>query len=122
MKTQFTAILTHVPDSFFQDNDITYEGFTRFYMSRSELDEPVFYHFIAAIPTQDVLHAYICWGGRVRVRANVLEFRRNQPLELPHYSHPRPRHWMVTCGPVAGAPREIPMKGFRGFRYCEALF
>jgi hypothetical protein len=126
------AIITNVPVSFFEQQvpfwgDLESVGrrmvsFKQWYLQQTDSEHAIFYHFISRVPTQDIASVFICWGGRVQVKCQVVQFIKNQPLHLPTYSHPFPRDWMVTGGPVIAPPHKILQPGFRGFRYSKMLF
>lgn len=122
------AIMIHMPNAFFKEEGyprLKMASFRRFYETMGTADgddDRCFHHFIGQIPRQPVSRVFVCFHGFVQYRAFVVEFIRNKPLILPGYSHPRPRNWMVTTGPVEKAPEGMIQKGFRGFRYTKNLF
>ncbi|HET6991016.1 MAG TPA: hypothetical protein VFJ43_06815 [Bacteroidia bacterium] len=80
---------------------------------------------IANIPTIDVLWCYIVFNGMVQYRMNIVNFERNASKEFNDGGIIRVfnnKNWINLTGPVIKAPREIPWKGFQGFRYTEMLF
>lgn len=126
------GIMINVPEAFFKhkgkmEGDRE-EGFRRFYESMGrpgDFEDDCFYHFISSVPTfTDFTEVYVCFRGFIQYKAILVKFLKNQPVELPGYSHPAPRDWCITTGPVVKAPAgEFPQKGFQGFRYVkETLF
>lgn len=122
------AIMINVPEAFFKHNGKIKgdreEAFRRFYenMGHAAFEHDCFYHFISSIPKHEVQFVYVCFRGYVQYKALLVQFLKNQPVNLPGYSHPA-RDWCVTTGPVVKAPKgEFPQKGFQGFRYSEQLF
>lgn len=116
------CIMMNIPIAFFLENKIDFHGFVRYYQVNGRKDDWVFNHFISSIPRQPVTHCFLCFGGYVRMRVNVVEFLCNKEMRFKDGAYFEPRNWMVATGPVTLPPVEIPMKGFRGFRYSEKLF
>ena len=117
------AIMMNIPKDFFKDNLTTAEKFVKYYDSCSKSDEEwCFYHFISSVPVHEVLNCYLCFDGKVQMKVNIVKFLKMQPVDIPGYSHPTPRNWMIATGPVIKSPKIIPQKGFRGFRYTQHLF
>lgn len=122
------AIITNVPKSFFAENDLSPDAYLRWYLGMNQDDTRVFYHFISSIPKFEILDVYICWFGRVRVKARVAQFLKDHELTLPTVGGEvekfERRDWMVTCGPVVKAPDtdEMIIRAGQGFRYTQPLF
>jgi hypothetical protein len=124
------AIMINVPEGFFK-HDGKIEGdreeyFRRYYesMGTPQNEAGCFYHFISTIPThhKNITTIFICFKGKVQYKAIIVEFLKNKPVMLEDYEHPEPRNWVVTTGPVVKPTKDIPQKGFRGFRYCPMFF
>jgi hypothetical protein len=120
------CIMTNVPVSFLSENGITTEAYVRWYLGMNSDPERMFYHFISTVPKFEILYVYLCFDGRVQLKARVGQFLKGHALTLPNVSggvtEYEKRNWMVTCGPVVKAPHEITQKGFQGFRYCQDLW
>lgn len=70
-----------------------------------------------------LLYVYLCIGGRVRYRAYFVEAVGPKEMTFADGNSPMyAKVWIVMTGPVVRAPYDIPMKGFRGFRYTKTLF
>ena len=110
------GIIINVPQDFLTRKGYTQEGLIKWYNGMNK-DDRTFYHYIAHIPTVDVLHVYVCFGGKVQLKARKGAFLRDEVV-----MGDGPRHWVVTCGPVIIAPHEILQRGFQGFRYTSKLF
>lgn len=80
---------------------------------------------IASIPKQEVPYCYLVFGGKVQYRTEILEYERNKTMTFYDGGIERVftnKNWIWLRGPVERAPRQIPMRGFQGFRYCDYLF
>lgn len=121
-----SAIMTNVPLAWFTDKNITPEAYLKWYLGMNTDEERIFYHFISACPTIEILDVFLCFDGKVQLKARVAEFKRKATISFPNehggFDIYGPRNWMITCGPVVKVPYEIPQKGFQGFRYCRELF
>jgi hypothetical protein len=73
-------------------------------------------------PKRDVLFVYLCIGNKVRFRANFVVAEGPGEKTFDDGRVMFGKAWIVLCGPVVRPDVEVPMKGFRGFRYCEKLF
>jgi hypothetical protein len=120
--TQYTGIIKTVPHKFVFEE----YGATRFmddFFYRLNADwRNCFLFTMPSIPKIGVLHFYLLIDGRVRFRANIVEYRGPKTL---HFSRGRTisgKVWVLLCGPVVRAPFKVEMKGFRGFRYTEDLW
>lgn len=86
----------------------------------------MFYWKLSNRPRIDILHCYIVYNGFIRWRCNIAEFLPGQTMYF--FSGPcgerevTGRAWMILTAPVIKAPQEIPMRGFRGFRYTEGFW
>lgn len=117
------AIIMKIPDAFFKEQNISYDDYIKFYTESSKNDEGwCFYHFINRVPVHPVQCCYICFGGKIQMKVNIVEFLKDQTLDLPGYKYMQPRDWMVGTGPVTKATEHIPAYKGRGFRYTKLLF
>ena len=96
------------------------------YLRQMELvqkDEDSYWmHKISAIPTIDVLYAYITVLGKIRYRANIGGFEKGGTRTFQDGRDCTAKHWMILTHPFIKAPEGIPFKGCQGFRYCEKYF
>jgi len=115
------AIMINVPEVFIKEKGE--RVFRRVYerMGMPGFEEECFYHFISNVPVHKVCSAFVCFLGCIQYKVIVVDYLRNQPINLPGYQHPA-RDWLVVTGPVIAAPAGMMQKGFRGFRYTQNLF
>lgn len=77
-------------------------------------------------PKKDILYVYLCIGGKVRFRAYFAGSRGDSDMTFPNLDGTKKtmhaRAWVLLSGPLERPAVPVPMKGFRGFRYCEKLF
>jgi len=77
-------------------------------------------------PKRDVLYVYLCIGGKVRFRCYFAGTRPASEQTFGELDGSRKtisaRAWVLLAGPVVRPAVPVPMKGFRGFRYCGELF
>lgn len=74
-----------------------------------------------------VRHLYLCIGNRIRMRViyagsagpEVKIFSRNDSDQVRRITG---KAWVIAAGPIERAPHKIVKKGFRGFRYTQALW
>lgn len=119
------GILITLPARFFEENPVeAYErGMERFNTEEDHL----WLRVMKNLPTQDILHVYTVYGGKVQHRLNFVQFWRN---ETKRFIKPDGTwrtfencNGIITAGPLVKAPYDIPMKGFQGFRYIyQELF
>ncbi len=74
-----------------------------------------------AKPKRDILYVYLCIGGKIRYRANFIGTESGF-MTFNDGERMYAKVWILFCGPVKRPDYDIPMKGFRGFRYTEMLF
>jgi len=77
---------------------------------------------IGSLPKYDVLNCYIVIDGKIRYRARIAGFECGGERTFIDGRTCSARNWMLLCAPVEKAPRDIPMRGFQGFRYTEELW
>lgn len=110
------AIMIHVPNSFFMER--SERAFRNYYEHMHLHKSGCFYHFISTVPVHEVTTCYVCFHGKIQYKAVVVEYLRNTK-PFPDFEQ---RNWLVLTGPVEKPPHEIPMRGFRGFRYTQHLW
>lgn len=131
MKYPPAGIMTNVPLAFFADNTNRWPAhattpgrrmifYRDWYLSQTNTNDIIFYHFISIVPVHDIVDVVICFGGKMQLKCKCT-FLKNEPLMLQTYNHPEPRNWMITTGPVIQAPRGQLIRGFRGFRYLKQI-
>ena len=120
-KEKPAALMINVPVSHFIDTDDKYcQRFRNYYESMRNHLNPngTFYHWISGIPVHTCTHVFVCFCGKVRYKAIVVEYIRNaSPFEGWEK-----RNYLHVTGPVVIAPPGLKQKGFRGFRYSPILF
>lgn len=86
-------------------------------------DHPV-YIALSQRPTKEVLHCYLLVGGKIRVRANIVDYANGNSLEFKCWDGTlrKAAWWAVLSAPVSWAPSTIFMRGFQGFRYTGDLW
>lgn len=81
-----------------------------------------YYVSLPAKPRVDVLHFYLCIGNRIRYRANIIDYDDAGIRKVASGKKFSAKCWVNLGPPVVRPPREIEMRGFRGFRYTEGLW
>lgn len=89
-----------------------------------ELGDGPIYIALSQRPTKEVLHCYIIVGGQVRVRANIAGYANGNGLDIECWDGTlrKSKWWAVLTAPVSWPTEAVPMRGFQGFRYTEALW
>lgn len=86
-------------------------------------DGLIYYMRVGSKPRQDknLSYVYLCIGNKIRYRAY---YAGSAPASTMKFGDKiiSARAWVMMSGPVEKPPFEIPMKGFRGYRYTEKLF
>ncbi len=119
-----TGIIVSIPRIFIEEVGKPYVE-RAFEAHLSKYDGTVFYWKIANRPRFDVLHCYIVFKNLIRWRCNIAGFSQGGPMTFWGLHGERTveaRAWMILSAPVVRAPLEIPMRGFRGFRYTDSLW
>lgn len=121
---QRDAIPITMPAKFF--TEYTLRKFIQDMKNMNTIDGFTWWRTCRNIPTTKVMYAYFVFGGKVQYRADVSSYEKNKTMDFPRPDGDRRifenKNWIVLCGPVIKAPYDIPMKGFRGFRYTELIF
>lgn len=96
---------------------------TNFLFAMSQ-DDYTYYFRTSAQPTLECQYLYICAGGRIRYRCNLImtegAMTKTFLSDTGNGTHSLyGRAWLICAGPVAVAPHKIFRKGFQGFRYTE---
>lgn len=79
----------------------------------------------SGIPKIPVKFCYLVFGGKVQYRTEIFGFDRKRSMTFNDGGIRRTferKNWVWLQGPVERAPRDIPRKGFQGFRYSGWLF
>lgn len=86
-------------------------------------EDLIYYMRVGAKPKRDasLSYVYLCIGGKIRYRAF---YAGSAPASTMTFGDKTisARAWVMLSGPVEKPTAEIPMKGFRGYRYTEKLF
>lgn len=106
------------------------ERFARHFLREMKDDNNVWLNKCTNKPKHEVQYVYIIVGGKVRYRLLYAGWQPGIPTEINTTASQSfsTREWVwwpriVLAGPVVLAPREIPMRGFQGFRYLtEPLY
>lgn len=67
-------------------------------------------------PKHEVLHLYILSAGRIIIRFTLVGFDQGEALKCWDGKTRNPGCWAICVDP-SDPPREILMRGFRGYRY-----
>lgn len=81
--------------------------------------EQLFSFSLSGKPKHEFIHVYIVCDGAVRWRFNFVGFDDKQRECIDGVTR---GHFVIVAGPVEMPPRELPMRGFRGFRYTSNLW
>lgn len=91
-------------------------------MEKSALGEDWYYWCRSGSqPKRDVQFVYLCIGGKIRFRCIYGGCKPGGTMKFGDRVIDG-KAWIILAGPAIKPPHTIPMKGFRGFRYCEKLF
>ena len=95
-------------------------------IERMSTDEDA--HWFVLLPsrpkTEELLHVYIVIAGKIDHRFTFAGFRDTQgDATLWDGTIKGGKNvWAIVAGPAEKPPREIPYRGFRGFRYTPTLW
>ncbi len=118
------GIVITLPARFFEENPVErYENI----ISRIDSGHGHWERVMKNLPVHDILYVYTVYHGKVQHRMNLVDMWRDKTKRFIKtdgtwrtFEH---CNGIVTAGPVARPPREVPMKGFQGFKYVyEELF
>ena len=118
-----TGILLTLPAAWFREFE---DGEQAFWDSMRHIkeEETLWYHTISSVPKQEVLYAYIVFGGKVQARLTVVDFLKNHTMSFQRnggIAHFPDKNWALLTDPVK-APSDFFMRGFQGFRYSALIF
>lgn len=120
------GIIVTLPARFFEEYSRE-----KYEMNLKRMNHPeeqgLWYRVMKNLPAHDVLYCYTVYGGLVQHRTNIAYMWRGETM---HFNRPEGGvrtfencNGIVQCHPLVMAPRQIPMKGFQGFRYVyEEIF
>jgi hypothetical protein len=92
------------------------------YFDAMDRENYTYWMRLGTIPKIEVLYIYLVIGNKVKYRSKFVCFKHGSTETFENGKTITAKAWVVICGPIVKAPHEIPMKGFRGFRYTEKLF
>jgi hypothetical protein len=119
------GILLTMPERFFQHYPGGLDQYRKILEGMNETDKYTWGNTIANIPSIEVPYCFLVFGGKVQYRTEIVGYQRNITREYSDGGITRifeNKNWVDLQGPVIKAPFDIPMKGFRGFRYTSLLF
>lgn len=120
------AILITVPAKFFKEYPGGEKQFRKILEGLNKTDAYQWGNTCGAgIPKIPVKYCYLVFQGKIQYRTEIARFERNKSMEFNDGGITRVfrhKNWVWLQGPVERAPRDIPRKGFQGFRYSEWLF
>lgn len=76
----------------------------------------------AVKPRLEVIYLYVAFGGFVQFRVNIMDYKGGIGKMNMYGGEFLAAWWAICTGPMVFPPSPIPMRGFRGFRYTEALW
>lgn len=100
----------------------SYRNWLKNYLDAMSNENWTYWMRLGAKPKFEVLYVYLVIGNKVRFRSKLVCYANDSTQTFPSGVIITARAWCIMCGPVVKPPYEIPMKGFRGFRYTEKLF
>jgi hypothetical protein len=119
------GILVTLPAAWFLDFADGEAAFWRAMEGVNETENYIWHQTIGNIPTIEVPHVYLVFGGKVQCRLTVIEYERNKSMSFQRNGFiadfPN-KNWVLLTGPVVKAPSDFLMRGFQGFRYCKFIF
>jgi hypothetical protein len=119
---QYTGIIKTMPHKFIFEEYGARRFIEDFYYLPNGGDCCWFLFTMPSIPKYEVLHFYLLVDGRIRFRANIVEFRGPATYRFSRTRVISGKAWVLVGAPVVRAPFKIEMRGFRGFRYTENLW
>lgn len=85
-------------------------------------DSASLYLALSQQPRQEVLHVYLCIGGKINVRLNLAGYEDGDKRECFDGSMRKPAVWAICTGPISRPTEPIQRRGFQGIRYTEELW
>jgi hypothetical protein len=120
------GIIITMPLRFFDDYPHGEAGYRRIVEYMNVKEDIVWGQTISGIPKVEVPYCYICFGGFVQYRFQIVNYEKNATKEFNDGGIIRVfenKNWVNLCAPVVKAPKEkFPQRGFQGFRYTPLLF
>lgn len=97
----------------------------------NENDEATWLQKLNNKPKHDVVDCFIIIANKVAYKAKIVEYnmtgepvrirKPGAPMSFSRYQVIRWKHVVLT-GPVVKAPKDIPFRGFQGFRYVPMFY
>ena len=113
-----TGIIKCLPDAW-----IKHTGGLDYIRAIKEKDGvPCWHMSFPTRPQVEVLHLYVLFSGHVQFRVNIMEFKSGLGKMNLYGGSFLAKWWAVCTGPMVFPNPPILMRGFRGFRYTEALW
>lgn len=124
---QADAIVLTLPKMFFEDRKTSIDDFKKHFERYMKREDAIWNFRLTNLPTQDILHVYLCFDGFLQYKCNFVQYERNVSKTFHDTKDKKPRsfpaaNWVLLTGPVEKPPYEWPLKGFQGFRYATTLF
>jgi hypothetical protein len=124
LQTKPDAIIITMPASFFQE--YTMEKFVYDMDQMNIVDGYVWYMVKKNLPKIITQYCYILYDGKIQYRTEIAQMVHNQTLRFTRpggtiKTFPN-ANYIELIGPTVKAPYDIPMKGFRGFRYSPLIY
>lgn len=92
-------------------------------LERLERDESAYLYIgLAQQPKHEVLHLYLCIGGKINLRLNLAGYEDGDARQTFDGHTMKPAVWAICTGPVSRPAEPILRRGFQGHRYTEALW
>lgn len=119
-----TGIIKTMPMKFFQEYPGSQDTFERDLESLNNTDYRYFIFNIAGRPKYEVLYFYLLYNGKIRYRANILEYKKytDGKVLLGDGRTLYGKLFIHVSAPIIKCTEDILMKGFQGFRYTNTLF
>jgi hypothetical protein len=121
------GIVLTMPVAFFEDRKTDTVKFTKLFERYMREEDALWNYRLTNLPKLDVIYVYLIWDKKVQFRVNLVCYERNKTKSFHDAPDKKVRHfpnanWVILAGPAVRPPKDIPMKGFQGFRYCTKLF
>ena len=119
---QYTGIIKTMPHKFVFEEYGAVQFMEDFFYRPNADARSCFLFTMPGIPKFEILHFYLLVDGRIRFRANIVEFRGPATSHFSNHRSIAGKAWVLVGAPVVRAPFKLEMKGFRGFRYTGDLW